>query len=255
VIAIFGAMEEEVKRIRKVSEVISKARSCCFILDETKMATQDVLIVLTGVGRAHAVQAVRAVLQKYPLNLIISTGFGGGLNSKTHIGDIVVYAKLLSASTKPTASPVLEPDPVLLSAALKGPSTSGFQVISGTGVTSDTVCSTIEAKKRLGDEFNADIVDMESYEIGRTAAEVSVPFLAVRAVVDSALDDLSLLVKITSKERISATKLITQVLLHPLSAGELLRYSRNARLAGTNLALFMGGFIERSGGIGIGKGK
>ena len=54
----------------------------------------------------------------------------------------------------------------------------------GTCISAEKVITNSAEKKALNQLYGADVVDMESYWIGKVCRERGVPFLAVRAISD-----------------------------------------------------------------------
>src|SRR5512141_1048661 len=95
-IALFSALEEEIRDFKK-EVIVSKVSSyrCCRIY-QGKCRSRDCLMVLTGMGTEHAKQVAQMIIATYPVRVLISTGFGGSLNKQTKDGDIVIYKKLFT---------------------------------------------------------------------------------------------------------------------------------------------------------------
>jgi adenosylhomocysteine nucleosidase len=243
-LAVFGALELEIKELRKRMQINRVCSYPDFSIREGKYGPREVLLVLTGVGQEKAKNALNGVLAQYPICLIMSIGFGGALNDKTNAGDIVVYSKLRrgeSSKDRYTVEEDLECDAKLVTQAMSCLEGSEFRLIKGQGVTADDLCATPASKCSLGRQYQADIVDMESYWIGKIAAEKGLPFIAIRSVFDALRDDLSVLEQITLKRKIVAKEVLKQILLHP---GQSIRLYHNYRKAAKNLALFVDALVK-----------
>ena len=92
VIALFCAMEEEIGDFKKRMSIKKRSSYQSCRVYEGSCGDKDSLLVLTGMGKERALRATEFVLRKYPVTILISTGFGGALNDKTATGDIVVYS-------------------------------------------------------------------------------------------------------------------------------------------------------------------
>ena len=93
-IAIFAALNAEVSSLKGGMSISKSTVHQDCRLYEGRCHRRDCVLVLTGVCKRRAQQAVETVLEKYPITTMISTGFSGALNHKTTIGDIVVYSEL-----------------------------------------------------------------------------------------------------------------------------------------------------------------
>jgi adenosylhomocysteine nucleosidase len=243
-LAVFSALELEIQEIKKRMQIKRVCSYPDFETWEGKYGPGEGLLVLTGAGQEKAQKAVNEVLARYPVSLMISTGFGGALNEKTEAGDIIVYSKLKKGELRGeryTIEEDVECDAQLVSRAMGCLAGPDFKVIKGQGVTLYHLCATAASKYRLGQKYQADIVDMESYWIGKIAAGKGLPYIAVRSVFDSLRDDLTVLEQITSNGKSTAGNILRQILLHP---GQSLRLYRNYRKAAKNLAVFMDALIK-----------
>lgn len=245
-IAVFSALEDEIRDFKAGLSIRKTSSYQCCKMYEGQYRQRDCVLVLTGMGGEHARQVTQLIVSTYPVTALISTGFGGSLNRRTDIGDVLIYAGLSDAGSPGEASVKreLKSDSRLVEAAsaCKG---KGFQTLVGRGLTLSDVCSLPSEKLRLGQKFVADMVDMESYSIAQAAAEKGLPFIAARSVFDSVEDDLSLLNKITSGGKLSPGKACSHLAVHPGDLRKLLRFSRNAVKARANLAKFLSGFMDK----------
>jgi adenosylhomocysteine nucleosidase len=237
-IAVFGALNFEIRTMKKRMFIRKNTLLPQCNVFEGTYGSRELLLVLTGVGPRRASEATDFVLSNYPVSLVISTGFGGALNAKTRIGDMILYTALGCAEEPETgaAGQTLYTDTDLLSSALQGLQPSVPGLYAGKGVSSPAVCAKPEAKRLLGREFLADVVDMESYWIGRRAAARGLPFLTLRAISDTVEDDLTELDPFLDHNRLHPWKLIRNLTSHPHKLRLLTYYTRNANIAASRLA-------------------
>jgi adenosylhomocysteine nucleosidase len=244
-IAIFSALEAEVRELKK--EMVIKTTSIdqdCRIYAGIWVG-KDILLVLSGVGKERAKLAAGLILNKYPVDALISSGFGGGLNNQTAAGDVVIYSALICEDKRGGGlQKDLHPDPRLFSAAAKGCDASDLRVLVGRGITISQVCLTPESKLKLGKLSGADVVDMESYWIGLTAAENNIPFLAARSIFDSVEDDLTMLSHITDDGEVKPLKALGYFSGHPGQLRKAVSFSTNSKKAEKNLAIFLSKLVK-----------
>jgi adenosylhomocysteine nucleosidase len=249
-IAIFAALNEEVSSLKRTISISKSAIHQDCRLFEARCLQKDCILVLTGVGKNRAQEAAKIVFENYPVTAMVSTGFSGSLNNKTRVGDIIVYSGLACGEKGfglSDSNGFLRPDPKLLEVSFKILKDTGLRSVVGNGVSLLTVCKTPEAKNTLGKEFTADSVDMESYWLGHAAKERNVPFITVRSIFDSVQDDLSFLSQISSNGKIKKGSALVYFITHPGQTQEINHLSRNSRLAGKKLALFLQRLIEEQG--------
>ncbi len=227
-LAIIGALDEEIAGLRREMTVTEVWRHPTVYFGRCR--GKQVILARSGVGRERAERAARAVLERYPVTVLVSLGFGGALNESYKAGDLVV-----STTVKcPDAPESYGSDARLV--ALSGGR-------CGTGITVADVAPDTESKRRLGVTHAADVADMECYWVAKQAAGKSIPFLSVRAISDG-VDEMvpSLFPDGTRWGMVRAiARHPWRVFGHPLA---LRRLYRNVRKAKVNLTDFTLKLIE-----------
>jgi len=186
-IAILGALREEVSPLRKrmnVQETLSEASCKVF---RGRLRGRDVLLAQTGMGKERAQAATRFILDRYPVTTLVSFGFSGALAEQLSVGDVVLYSAVHCAEADPMSSPVpsyASSDDVLARAkrALRDEAVS---FICEPGVSVRQVMLSPEGRRRLAEAHHAYVVDMESYWIAEVASEAGIPFVIIRSVSDT----------------------------------------------------------------------
>ncbi|HEX7475697.1 MAG TPA: hypothetical protein VF318_06975 [Dehalococcoidales bacterium] len=237
-IAIFYALEAEIKDLKKGRDLDPLyGRGDCRV-SRTRFNRKEILLVSTGVGKERALDTIKYAMRSYPISTVISTGFAGALNEKTSAGDVITASRMEVECAGWNERPVVA-DARLVAVAQHIQPGKGFNSLTGTGVTVGEVCATTAAKRKLCTEFKADFVDMESYWIGRAAATGNLPFLIVRAVSDSVQDDLSFIGEITSEGKVLPGKIIRYFISHPVDLPRKIGLSAQIAKTGKNLAWFL----------------
>lgn len=186
-ILVFAAMQQE-------------ARACLAALSGTREGTiagfpvtesETALVCQTGLGR-RAREAAEVLLAGLPPIAVLSVGTAGGLHPELKAGDIVLCERVDHAAGRGSAKETrpAKGDGELIRRALEIASGLGLPARVGTSVTVDSAAWGPADKSDLHGWQKHDIVEMESYWIGRAANERNLPFLAVRAVSDRAGDQL-----------------------------------------------------------------
>jgi adenosylhomocysteine nucleosidase len=130
--------------------------------------------VVAGAGLARAERACRLLIDGHRPGLIISAGFAGGLVAGIERGSVVAPSRAIRAEQ--------ESIPLAVAAA------SGF-ANAGAIVTIDHVACTAHEKESLA-TTGAELVDMETWGVARTAREVGIDCVGLRVVSDTASDEL-----------------------------------------------------------------
>jgi adenosylhomocysteine nucleosidase len=140
--------------------------------------------VETGIGPARATAAAEAAPAAARFLVF---GCAGGLAPRLAPGHLVAAEALVTLDADGRPGERLEADAGL--AAWTGP--RGVPVIVGTIATSPVALVT-PAAKRAAAACGAVAVDMESAAIAMVARARGIPFTALRAIIDTAADDLTL---------------------------------------------------------------
>jgi adenosylhomocysteine nucleosidase len=114
------------------------------------------------------------MLSAHRPTLIICAGYGGGLDPRLRVGDVVIDSRGQAVAAAAEAC----------CAALPG------QVFFGAIASQPHALETPAAKAALAHETGALAVDMETAAVARAAAEHGIPLIAVRAISDTAHDPL-----------------------------------------------------------------
>ncbi len=201
---------------------------------EARISSADVRVLLTGIGAQHARRAVQIALAE-GADLCISTGLAGALQLRHRIGEVLVARAVRTSG----AEGFVKGDASLRHAA----SRCGAREVNAF-LSVEQAVLTAKEKGRLA--FSADAVEMESFAILSEAQAHRVPGVAVRAIGDTASQDLPLDFNRTvgSKGKISVSRVFGQLARNPRRLPGLVRLSRDTQKAATSLATFLDSFIE-----------
>ena len=129
----------------------------------------------------------------------------------------------------------LEPDSAMLQRARAALAQGGLTAAETDSMTVEELITDAKTKQELHRQFQAGTVNMEDYWVARSAAAAQVPFLSVRAVLDTADQGLpSYLMGLSEKPGWAAI---------PWRVPNLLRVYRQMRLAQESLARFAVAFL------------
>lgn len=221
-IVLSFALPEESKEI--VARLAGARRSGTAALPVIagSVAGREVEIVHCGMGMASAAAETGRYLDERAPSVWIAAGFGGGLSPQLRLGEIVV-ARNFS-------------DPVLLEAI------AGLGAHAGTLITAKEVIETVEQKRDLGRHTGAIVVDMETAAIHRLCAARGIPMLAVRAISDTADQDLPVPAAVWfdgARQRPRPLALVLHLILHPGRIAPFFRFVRGIGRAREQLTGFL----------------
>lgn len=208
-----------------------------------KIEGAELGVLLTGAGPRQAARAIAKVSwgDTGEITACISTGLAGGLRPEFGAGSVLAARGVISESARDEFEDcILESSAALLSFAGE----CGAEVVDRF-YTAGSVISRAEEKRHLGQRASA--VEMESYDILRHAQEWGIPAVAVRAICDTAQEDLPLDMNgiFTERGRVSLARVVGQVALHPASLPQLVKIGQQSKRAAESLAKFMEAYVTR----------
>jgi adenosylhomocysteine nucleosidase len=200
----------------------------------------EIGVVLTGIGpRQAALAASRALAaEQDSLKFCISSGVAGALRPEYRIGQVLAAASVSVEFRRSPAERVLESSASLVSFAAELGATP-----VGRFFTAEHVIGRADEKHYLGRE--ADAVDMESFEILRKCAECGIPAVAIRAVSDTAEQELPFDMNriLDDHGQLSLPRVMGQVVLHPGSLPRLVTFGQRSRRAAESLTRFLDRYV------------
>jgi adenosylhomocysteine nucleosidase len=177
----------------------------------------DIEVLFSGMGARNAEKSIRAALAKERPELVVSSGFAGGLRP-----ELVTGTTLFATSGPPE-----------LQAALRA---AGGQ--SGRFHSAERVAATASRKRELWQSTRADAVEMESQIICSVCAERNVPSAVVRVILDAANEDLPLDFNqvLGADEQLDYGKLVLNLMKSPGKLRPLWRLRKQSAAAAEKLA-------------------
>lgn len=196
-IAIFAAMEIELKSLLRESTVLTQKRWKDLRVFESEFEGTEIIFGVTGVGKSLTAAAVQKFLSEYDCSSCLFIGIAGAINPSYQIGDMVLAKdtaqwdldatpfSFLRGQIPYTKHRILPSDRGLLEIALSyTPSECAIHV--GRMLTGDTFLTRVEKQQRdfLRTELEGDAADMETASAALVAYLQNVPFLAYKVISD-----------------------------------------------------------------------
>lgn len=212
-IAIIAALPREVAglvRGAKPDQALLQRGIHLFLLS-------NAVVVAAGMGSVRATLAVQAAMATGPLDCLISAGLAGSCVESLRPGAVV------------SADPVID--------ARTGERFSGMERgESWSLVTTDSIAS-VKEKARLGETYNAAMVDMEAATVARLALAHGIKFRAIKAISDAHDFELASLSRFaTAQGHFRTAAFAFHTALRPHTWAKTVRLGRNSNraLAGLN---------------------
>jgi adenosylhomocysteine nucleosidase len=159
----------------------------------------------------------------YRPRLLVSVGFSGALQPQQRVGDLVLATEVVDQQGQRWP-------------ALRPAAWANRDIAAGRLLTMPELVSDPQEKQRLGQQYEALAVDMESAIVARLCHQHKVPFACLRVISDDWQTALSPhLVELLRRESVSLPRLAGKVLRHPKLIGELWRLARQTRRAARSL--------------------
>lgn len=190
----------------------------------------------TGVGPEAAMSTGQRLLSA-GVDALVSWGTAGALDPSLAAGDLLLPNRVIDGEAQeywPDAGWLERLSEVL---------NDQFTVRKGTLLQSTYLVATANQKLQLRESVQAEAVDMESAAIAHLAHERNVPFLAVRAITDTASTDIPQIVThaIDSDGRVRLMRLLRNACLRPQDLPALIGLARkfsNARATLVGLSCY-----------------
>jgi len=209
----------------------------------------EITALVTGVGAEAAAQAMGLMMkmadESQHFDICISSGLAGALAASLAPGDVIAPQLIIAESQHAD----------LPSEELKVDSDLRRQALEGGAIAADCLLTTdqvlVKASQKSCCSSRAQSVDMESFEIVKEARAWGARSVVVRAISDSAQEDLPINFNqtLSNRHQISIRKVLLELAKHPLALPALLRFGRQSLLAAERLTMFAG--RNRPPGAGI----
>lgn len=204
----------------------------------------EVAVMLTGVGmRPVGFEFLSEVWNDSNTSRIcVSSGLAGALRPEFEIGQVLAARSVGAEAFEDGLTDQTERS-ISSSASLVSFAADCGATVAGRFYTSGRVISRAEEKRQLARA--SDAVEMESYGILRAAAKDGIPAVAIRAISDTANEDLPLDMTgiFTEEGRVSVPRVIGQAALHPASIPGLVKLGKQSRIAAESLARFLDQYV------------
>jgi nucleoside phosphorylase len=188
----------------------------------------EIRVLHTGIGAKACRRSIAPFLDQEPFQLVISSGFAGGLDDSLEPGDLVLGENYSDAELLSCAREVIIAH-------------------SGRLVAADRILETAAERAQFAREHRAAAVDMETECIAEACAVRNLPLLSLRAISDTPARPLPAPAKVLfdlSRQRTVVRRLAVYLLTHPTRAFGLARFSQQVKNARAELAIGLKTLIE-----------
>lgn len=236
-IAVITAMPEEFRAVAGSLEPGTTVQLTGHRTMNCQAAGHEFLLVESGMGFDNAARAAETAIRESRPDLLISAGFCGGIDPELQAGDVVVAKHIVIANESG-----FDEIPVGLSGIGRTfadlQAAEGKRVVAGTFVSTSIITSKSRLAGTLPCRYATPVVEMESGALAIIAAENSIPLLAIRAVSDTAAEELGFsLDELCDPDmrRIVPYRVLLTTLRKPRIVPQLVRLAFSSRRAAAGL--------------------
>ena len=238
-VAIVAAMEEELHSLRQRLTGVQPVALSSGSAVRGLLGSREVVLVETGEGAAAAEKGLEALLARQDIEALLIVGVAGALSPDLAVGDLVV-----ASSVRNEQGAVESPDATLLERALESDS-----VVRGGVLSVEKIVVEPAAKQDLWQSMGGgpfQVVDLESATYANLAAKRQIPYLALRAVSDTATETLPLDFNAfrTPDGRINRSKVARHLIFHPHLVGPLKGLRSRLRECAVSMADVVEGMLR-----------
>jgi adenosylhomocysteine nucleosidase len=240
-IAILVAVRQELRPILRRADADHVVRQEHLDFHEGTLGGQPVALLALGIGKECARIAAEMTIRCYRPDLVISSGFGGGLQETVEAGDIIVGTEILELRrdqgdqiTWDLAHKPLRPTRIHADDKLD------VRVHYGKLMTTDEMVLRAANKARIGKATGALSVDMETSAVAAVCAARKTDFLAVRCITDQVHEDLpDEFNDFFVLGQLRPDRVFSSCVRDPRVLADLARLGYRARHSGAKLARFL----------------
>ncbi len=210
-------------RIGIVTGLVAEAR----LIGRLAAGSSDDALLVACAGPGRGRRSAEDLLAR-GADALISFGLAGGLDPWLKPGDLLCPDQILTgtATTFPTHD--LWRERVFTEARV-----AGISLVDGALLGRDRPVADAEAKHQLAHETGAVAVDMESHDVAAVALDARLPFIALRAVADSAGRTLppAALACVDAEGRTRTMAVVAALCLSPGQIPAMIGLARDSRAA------------------------
>ncbi len=147
-----------------------------------RLSRDSILLIQAGIGCERARRALLTISRRFSIRGAWSMGFAGGLADSLRAGDLVCPGVVIRDDGQAGRAFAVGPAHAAVVAAL---SVDRIPLVDGPLLSVDFPLRTTEAKRAAHARTGAMGVDMEAAGIAEAADSLGIPWLAIKAVVDT----------------------------------------------------------------------
>ena len=192
---IFGALKVELSGLIKVMSIEHIDKKDSAIIYKGKIGSSNIILVESGMGKENAQKAARLIVKKYLGSSntgakILVIGFCGATSRDLESGDIVLYKSIKNLEGIDFLKTLADANVNLcnlyssINIDYNRCIRDNYKLLKVDGGSVSKVIIDSKLKKAIGSKFDVQVIDTETYWIGREAVRNKLPFCCIRSVSD-----------------------------------------------------------------------
>ncbi len=198
VIAIIGAMEEEVTLLRNLMTNTTTKNIAHVEFTQGTLNNKDVVLLKSGIGKVNVAITTTLLFEYYNVSAVINTGSAGGLYEAANVGDIVISSGVCyhdvdvtgfgyQMGQVPGLPSVYEPSQDLVTLCQDVLQDKGYPHLTGIIATGDSFMNRPDQIESVKQHFNDVIaLEMEAAAVAQVCYQYNKPFVILRGLSDIA---------------------------------------------------------------------
>jgi nucleoside phosphorylase len=227
-IAVTFALPDESRDFTARLRDARKIRRCSLPVILGRLGEKQIAVCRTGVGALSCRVRVTDFLQSHRPEILITSGFAGGLDPVLKVGDLVLARNFSDTQLLAKIAPQ--------------------KIAAGVLTTQPQVAQTPADKAALAAQTGATAVDMETAIIAELCAQRGIPVLSLRGISDAAGDELPVAFSIwfdVEKQKPRVGALLWELATHPAKIPAFAKFVRGITLTRARLTNALFEVIEK----------
>lgn len=202
-LAMIGAMEEEVELLRADMEISEEATHAEILVTRGRFRGAEIALAQSGIGKVNATICTQMLIDLYKPDALVFSGVAGGLLPNMRPGDLIIASHVIQYDMDLTAfgrrhgevpgrDRMIECDPKLVELAADAfdaafaDADDRPNLMLGTIASGDRFVQDVKTLRWLQREFAALATEMEGAAFGYTCSLNDLPFVVIRGLSDTA---------------------------------------------------------------------
>jgi nucleoside phosphorylase len=201
----------------------------------------QITVLQANIGAVGFREKLVSYLRKQACDAVVVLGLGGGLSPDLKTGETVLYdtcfvfrpeAPVEDDYENSSGCETQTSDFNLSSALRQRLMNDGCTTVFAAGLTIDFMVTTPDEKLSMGESYGAAVVDMESYDVMAAAAQLKIPIVVVRVILDEAMQKTpDFNIGISEDGKMSDAKSAQAMMMRPFAAVNFLLSLRSSMQA------------------------